>query len=100
MKMGNVKWDFELYRYFDKCNKLVLCSYETKEVKRVLWINGHDSKRWGRWGVHKYLTGFALVAEGEIVLHDYDSFLLTLASAKDKSMAMLYRLCYPVDLLE
>lgn len=94
----HVAWNIDLYDSFWQCNKLVLCSHETKEIKRTLWINGHDAKRWGRWGVHKYLTEFASMTDGVLILRNYDTFLPTLAQAKDKSLAMMYRLSYPEDL--
>lgn len=96
----HVKWNINIHSCFEQCNKLIMCSYATKKIKRVLWINGHDSKHWGKWGVYKYLTEFANIREGKIVLNGYDSFVMTLAAAKDKSLAMLYRLCYSEELID
>lgn len=94
----HVAWNIDLDDSFLQCNKLVLCSYKTKEIKRTLWINGNDAKQWGRWGYRKYLTQFAAMIDGALILSGYDTFLVTVAQAKDKSLAMMYRLAYPEDL--
>lgn len=98
------KWNVDLYHSFASCGRIELIDPGTDTVKQCVWIEGCDTKRWGKWGVHRYLTDYVRLTDGAFCFSEhegqnfYDAFVPTLGRVSDKSLAMLYRLRFPVDL--